>query len=54
MIKDKEVFKEKMNYLKSWRMLWRSRRTITLQLLDNIIDVLEYLEKEVVEKEKQK
>ena len=42
-VKDKELMKEKMDYLRSYRMLWRSRRTITLQIIDNMIDVMSYL-----------
>ena len=42
-VKDKELMKEKMDYLQSYRMLWRSRRTITLQIIDNMIDVMSYL-----------
>ena len=42
-VSKKELMKEKMNYLRSYRLLWRSRRTITLQIIDNIIDVISYL-----------
>ena len=53
-VKDKKLMKEKMDYLRSYRMLWRSRRTITLQIVDNIIDVMSYLFDELEKLEAQK
>lgn len=53
-VKDKELMKEKMDYLRSYRMLWRSKRRITLQIVDNIIDVMSYLFDELEKLETQK